>query len=148
ISMKMKDSMQGPRRIDIAPDGLPTLGEMMMFRLYRAWSAGNPIFTSLCEGRFNITRREWRLLAIAVQHVSLTSTQLAHAAALDAPRTSRAVGSLCDKGLLARSRDPDDARTVHISVTEQGLNLYRQIMPVVASLNDVIFQDLDANELQ
>lgn len=144
----MTDSIQGALRTAAAPDGLPTLGEMMMFRLYRAWSAGNPIFTRLCEGRFNITRREWRLLAIAVQHASLTSTQLAHAAALDAPRTSRAVSSLCGKGLLARSRDPGDARTVHVSVTEQGLGLYQQIMPVVASLNDVIFQDLDASELQ
>src|SRR3546814_11030975 len=93
----MTDSIQGALRTAVAPDGLPTLGEMMMFRLYRAWSAGNPIFTRLCEGRFNITRREWRLLAIAVQHASLTSTQLAHAAALDAPRTSRAVSSLCGK---------------------------------------------------
>lgn len=130
------------------PDPLPTLGDMMMFKLYRAWSAGNPIFTRLCEGRFNITRREWRLLAIAVQHDSLTSTQLAQAAALDAPRTSRALGSLCGKGLLLRSRDPADARTVHISVTQQGAGLYRQIMPIVASLNEVIFQDLDAEELQ
>jgi DNA-binding MarR family transcriptional regulator len=132
----------------IPPDRPPTLGDMMMFRLYRAWSAGNPIFTRLCEGRFNITRREWRLLAIAVQHGSLTSTQLAHAAALDAPRTSRAVGTLCGKGLLSRSRDPGDARTVHISVTQEGLRLHHEIMPVVASLNDVIFQDLDAGELQ
>ncbi|NYT84007.1 winged helix-turn-helix transcriptional regulator [Pusillimonas harenae] len=129
-------------------DELPTLGDLMMFRLYRAWSAGNPIFTRLCEGRFNITRREWRLLAIAAQHDSLTSTQLAHAAILDTPRTSRAVSSLCSKGLLARSRDSGDARTVHISITCQGRTLYHQIMPVVVSLNNMIFQDLDAAELQ
>lgn len=126
----------------------PTLEDMMMFKLYRAWSAGNPIFTRLCEGRFNITRREWRLLAIAVRHDSLTSTQLAQAVGLDAPRTSRAISSLCGKGLLLRSRDPGDARTVHVSVTQQGALLYQAIMPVVASLNDTIFQDLDAGELQ
>lgn len=127
-------------------DGMPTLEDMMMFRLYRAWSAGNPIFTRLCEGRFNITRREWRLLAIAVQHDSLTSTQLAKAVALDAPRTSRAVGSLCSKGLLKRSRDPRDARTVHVTVTQAGVSLYREIMPAIASLNEVVFQDLHADE--
>ncbi|MFW7341628.1 MarR family winged helix-turn-helix transcriptional regulator [Pollutimonas sp. H1-120] len=148
MGIKTTDSIQGSARAADVPGRLPTLGDMMMFRLYRAWSAGNPIFTRLCEGRFNITRREWRLLAIAVQYDSLTSTQLAQAAALDAPRTSRAVGSLYGKGLLARSRDPGDARTVHISVTRQGVDMYREIMPVVASLNDVIFQDLDANELQ
>ncbi|MCC2596970.1 MarR family winged helix-turn-helix transcriptional regulator [Pusillimonas sp. MFBS29] len=141
----------GPMKsIDTAglPDSLPTLDDMLMFKLYRAWSAGNPIFTRLCEGRFNITRREWRLLAIAGQYDSLTSTRLAHVAALDAPRTSRAVGSLCRKGLLERRRDPDDARTVHISVTQRGRSLYHELMPLVASLNEVIFQDLDSGELQ
>ncbi|HEY9571493.1 MAG TPA: MarR family winged helix-turn-helix transcriptional regulator [Pusillimonas sp.] len=144
----MTDLMQQPTRVAGLPDGLPKLGDMMMFRLYCAWAAGNPIFTRLCEGRFNITRREWRLLAIAVQHDRLTSTELTHAVALDAPRTSRAVGTLCNKGLLERSRDASDARTVHISVTQQGLRLYQEIMPMVVSLNEVIFQDLDAGELQ
>lgn len=148
MDLKPSDFMPKPNRKSNLSNQPPTLGDMMMFRLYRAWSAGNPIFTRLCEGRFNITRREWRLLAIAVQHDRLTSTQLAHAVALDAPRTSRAVGTLCGKGLLARSRDAGDARTVHISVTPQGLRLYQEIMPVVASLNDGIFQDLNADELQ
>src|SRR5690606_13020476 len=89
-------------------NSLPKLGDMMMFRLYRAWAAGNPIFTRLCEGRFNITRREWRLLAIAVQHDRLTSTEMTHAVGLDGPRTSRAVGTLCNKGLLERRRDSGD----------------------------------------
>jgi DNA-binding MarR family transcriptional regulator len=129
-------------------NSLPKLGDMMMFRLYRAWAAGNPIFTRLCEGRFSITRREWRLLAIAVQHDRLTSTEMTQAVGLDGPRTSRAVGTLCNKGLLQRRRDSGDARTVHISVTQQGLRLYQEIMPLVVSLNDVIFQDLDADELQ
>ncbi len=148
MNMKKTDPPQASDRDQDVAEYLPTLDDMMMFRLYRAWSAGNPIFTRLCEGRFNITRREWRLLAVGVQHDRLTSTQLARAVGLDAPRTSRAIGTLCSKGLLMRSRDPDDARTVHISVTPQGLRLYRQIMPVVASLNKEIFQDLDADELR
>nr|WP_202411588.1 MarR family winged helix-turn-helix transcriptional regulator [Paracandidimonas lactea] len=120
---------------------------MMMFRLYRAWSAGNPIFTRLCEGRFNITRREWRILAIACMHHTLTSTALAEAASLDAARTSRAVGSLCEKGLLARARDERDARIVHVSVTEHGMQRYHDIMPIVASLNEEVFQDLSPTEI-
>lgn len=148
MNMETTGRMQESARTASVPNRLPKLGDMMMFRLYRAWSAGNPIFTRLCEGRFNITRREWRLLAIAVQYDRLTSTQMTHAVGLDAPRTSRAVGALCNKGLLERSRDSVDARTVHISVTQQGLRLYQEIMPMVVSLNDVIFQDLDAGELQ
>jgi len=126
---------------------LPTLNDMTMFRLYRAWSAANPIFTRLCEGRYGITRREWRILAIVTQHETLTSTQAAQAAALDGARTSRAIGALCAKGLLARRRASDDARTVHVFATEAGHALYREMMPVIASLNGLVFQDLSAREL-
>lgn len=125
----------------------PTLPAMMMFQLYRAWSAGNPIFIRLCEGRFNITRREWRILAIACMHPALTGTALAEAAALDTARCSRAVSTLCEKGLLKRTRDTKDTRVVHVSVTELGMQRYKEVMPIVASLNEEIFQDLSAAEM-
>lgn len=125
----------------------PTLPAMMMFQLYRAWSAGNPIFIRLCEGRFNITRREWRILAIANMHPALTGTALAEAAALDTARCSRAVSTLCEKGLLKRTRDTKDTRVVHVSVTELGVQRYKEVMPIVASLNEEIFQDLSAVEM-
>ncbi len=125
----------------------PTLPAMMMFQLYRAWSAGNPIFTRLCEGRFNITRREWRILATACMHSALTSTALAEAALLDAARCSRAVGSLCEKGLLMRTRDTRDTRIVRVSVTDMGRQRYGEVMPVVAALNEEIFQDISPAEM-
>ncbi|MBX6964434.1 MarR family winged helix-turn-helix transcriptional regulator [Alcaligenes faecalis] len=125
----------------------PTLPAMMMFQLYRAWSAGNPIFIRLCEGRFNITRREWRILAIACMHPALTGTALAEAVSLDSARCSRAVSTLCEKGLLKRTRDIKDTRVVHVSVTELGMQRYKEVMPIVASLNEEIFQDLSAAEM-
>ncbi|TEA79508.1 MarR family winged helix-turn-helix transcriptional regulator [Allopusillimonas ginsengisoli] len=139
-------SFSAPHR-DPKASHSPTLHDMMMFRLYRAWSAGNPIFTRLCEGRFNITRREWRILAIVAQHGALTSTDLAHAAALDAARTSRAISTLCQKKLLERTRGQPDARTVQVSASSAGMQLYEEIMPIVADLNDLIFQDLSSQEL-
>lgn len=128
-------------------DGGPTLPAMMMFQLYRAWSAGNPIFIRLCEGRFNITRREWRILAIACMHPALTGSALAQAVALDGARCSRAVSSLCEKGLLKRTRDTLDTRVVHISVTELGRQRYGEMMPIIVSLNEEIFQDLSQAEM-
>ena len=40
----------------------------------------NPVFVRLCEGRYGITRREWRLLACAVEGGIMTSAELAAAA--------------------------------------------------------------------
>lgn len=119
-----------------------------MFRLYQAWSKANPIFTRLCEGRFNITRREWRILATVATRCSLTSAALARAANLDTVRTSRTISTLCEKGWLVRKRAGQDARIVFIEASDAGLRLYQQIMPTVTDLNVQITQDLNEEELR
>ena len=93
------------------------LAEMLMYRLYQAWSQSNPVFVRLCEGRFGITRREWRLLACAVEGGIMTSAELAAAAKLDLARTSRTLGALCGKRLAAaparQRRPPGGAHRGH-----------------------------------
>jgi MarR family transcriptional repressor of emrRAB len=125
-----------------------TIREMTAFRLYTAWSSANPIFTRLCEGQYNITRREWRLLATVVNHARLTSSQLAAEAGLDAVRTSRAITALCTKGWLQRERAPHDGRTVHVAATPAGRTLYETMMPAIMELNQLITQDLSRAEVE
>ena len=116
------------------PDKPATLRDMVVFRIYRAWSAANPIFTRLCEGRFNITRREWRILATSVTHGRLGSAALAKAAMLDSVRTSRSITALCAKGWLQRQRDTRDARNIYVEASPAGLDLYRRIMPIIIGI--------------
>lgn len=137
----------GPGCAAEVPGGA-TLRDMVVFRIYRAWSAANPIFTRLCEGRFNITRREWRILATSVAHGRLGSAALARAAKLDSVRTSRTISSLCEKGWMLRQRDTRDARNIFVEASPQGLELYRLIMPTVVELNAQVTQDLEAEELR
>jgi len=125
---------------------LPPLEEMVMFRLYAAWSRASPVFVRLSEGQFGITRREWRVLAAAVAHGPMTSAGLAAAAGLDLVRTSRALGTLCDKGWLQRIPDPRDGRVVHVHVTEAGHGLYAGLMPEILRLNDILTTDLSTEE--
>ena len=132
---------------DSRSDAANSIRQMTAFHIYQAWSSANPMFTRLCEGRFNITRREWRILGTAVDANGITSSELARAAGLDVARTSRAVTTLCQKGWLRRERAKHDGRTVHIHVTLAGRRLYDTIMPEVCRLNQLITQDLSAGEI-
>ncbi|CAB3704818.1 MarR family winged helix-turn-helix transcriptional regulator [Achromobacter sp. SIMBA_011] len=123
------------------------LAGMLMYQLYQAWAQSNPVFVRLCEGRFGITRREWRLLACAVEGGIMTSAELAAAARLDLARTSRTLGSLCEKGWLRRLPDSADRRVVRVEATAEGLDRYRALLPEVVRLNDLLVQDLDAAEV-
>ncbi|MGE4370575.1 MAG: MarR family winged helix-turn-helix transcriptional regulator [Burkholderiaceae bacterium] len=121
---------------------------MTVFHIYHAWSQANPVFTRLCEGKFNITRREWRILATLVTHPPLSSSALARAASLDAARTSRALTSLTQKGWVVRERAAKNARSVIVQATDQGKALYHRLLPEVTQLNALITQDLTAGELE
>lgn len=130
------------------PEAASGLHDMFMYQLYQAWSQANPVFVRLCEGRFGITRREWRVLACSVEGGSLTSTELAAAAQLDLVRTSRTLGVLCDKGWLLRVPHPDDRRVVRVEPTEAGRACYRDMLPEVRKLNQLLTQDLTQEEIQ
>lgn len=123
------------------------LADMLMYRLYQAWSQSNPVFVRMCEGRFGITRREWRILACAVEGGIMASAELAAAAKLDLARTSRTLGALCEKGWLRRLPDSADRRVVRVEATEDGLARYRALLPEVAHLNDLLVQDLNPGEI-
>ncbi len=131
----------------IPESGPRQLSDMLMYRLYQAWSQANPVFLRLCEGRFGITRREWRVLASAVEGGIMNSAELAAAAKLDPVRTSRTLGTLCEKGWLRRLHDGADRRMVRVEATDEGIACYRALFPEVSHLNDLLVQDLSDEEV-
>ena len=83
-----------------------SLDDLLLYRLSRLLAVAGSLVIRLCEGRFGITRREWQLIATLACHGELNSSQLAEHAQLDRARTSRAIGSLVDKGLASRTVPP------------------------------------------
>lgn len=97
----------------------------------------------LCEGRFGITRREWRLIATLAGNGTLGSSQLAEHAQLDRARTSRAVSSLVDKGLVSREQPAGDRRHVRLCLTSAGTKLHAELYPLVCAINTELLGALD-----
>lgn len=78
-----------------------SMDDLLLFRISRILGVGGSLVIRLCEGRFGITRREWRIIALLHQGDSLLSSELALRAQLDRARTSRAIGSLVSKKCLS-----------------------------------------------
>ena len=49
------------------------LDDLLLYRLSRLLSVGGSMVIRLCEGRFGITRREWRVIARLAQEQELLS---------------------------------------------------------------------------
>jgi len=81
----------------------------------------------------------------------MTVTQVAHAAAMDAPATTVAVNDLEDRGLVVRQTDPTNRRCKVVSLTGAGRAMVDKIDAVadpapnaLASLDDAQLKDLKA----
>jgi len=124
------------------------LNDLLLYRISHLLSvAGAPVIR-LCEGRFGITRREWRVLALLAQEEGLLSSQLAERAQLDRARTSKAITSLVSKRLLLREQRPSDRRQVRIVLTEEGRGIYQTLFPLVLEINQGLLLNLSENEVR
>lgn len=81
--------------------------------------------------RFNLSRHEWRVLAVLAQEAPLTAMEVAERTSMDKVQVSRAVAKLIAAGRVARETDPDDRRRTPLRPTPAGRALYRRIVPLV-----------------
>ena len=128
-----------------APTPRP-LDDLLLYRLSRLLSVAGGMVIRLCEGRFGITRREWRLVAVLASRGALGSSQLAEHAQLDRARTSKAVGSLVVKGVVSREQPAGDRRHVLLRLTPKGEALYAELYPLVSAINAELLGALGADE--
>lgn len=120
--------------------------DLFLFRLNRlAANAGRPLIR-LCEGKYGITRREWRLIVILAQDGPQLSTALADRASIEPARTSRAITELEEKGLAGRTRRANDRRFVEIALTDEGRRVYESLYPMVEAINEKLLAGLSESE--
>ena len=124
------------------------LDDLLLYRLSRLLAVAGSMVIKLCEGRFGITRREWRLLATLASRGELSSSQLAEHAQLDRARTSKAVGPMVAKGLISREHPAGDRRQVLLRLTERGHGLYDELFPMVTQINAELLSALDATAVE
>jgi DNA-binding MarR family transcriptional regulator len=123
------------------------LSELLLFRLARLVAAGGAQVIRLCEGQYNITRREWRLIAALSQHGTMLSSALADHIQLERGPTSKAVSDLVAKGLAVRRPRPNDRRQVDIELTPAAHAIYKALFPQVVQINKDLLAALSPAEV-
>lgn len=124
-----------------------SVDDLFLYRLARLQAVAGSMVVRLCEGRFGITRREWRLLLILAEQGPLQPSQLADQAQLDRTRTSRNITSLAQKKLIERLPCTGDGRRTILAVTESGRELHAALFPQVADINRALLAGLPDAEV-
>jgi DNA-binding MarR family transcriptional regulator len=124
-----------------------TVDDLLNYRLSRLFAASGAMVIRLCEGRYGITRREWRLIALLAAHGAMSPSELAQRAHLERARTSRHITELTEKRLIRRVRDAEDGRRAEVDLTEEGRRLYDELFPQSVHFNCEVLSVLSPSEL-
>jgi len=121
--------------------------DLLNYRLLRLFSlAGAPV-VRLCEGRYGVTRREFRLLTLVVDGGPMSPSRLSELAHLDAARASRVIAALIRKQLVRRELQDSDRRHAVIAATPAGRELHAELFPQIAGINGRLVEVLDGRQV-
>lgn len=123
------------------------VGDLLNYRLNLLLAVSGAMVTRLCEGKYGITRREWRLICILSEHGAMSPSELAMYAHLERARVSRHITGLVARNLVARSSVPGDRRRAQVKLMPSGQKLHAELFPQSVRFNNLVLQALTPAEL-
>jgi DNA-binding MarR family transcriptional regulator len=122
---------------EVAPDSVPARLALVVGRLNRRLGAGSG---GLSHGLLTA-------LATVAKKGSLRMADLAQLELVSAPGMTRVVAELENRGLVARSVDPDDRRAFRIQITQAGTDAVLRARAARSLIVADLLRELDATEL-
>jgi len=98
------------------------------------------------EQRFSLTPAEWRVIAVLGEESGLSAGQVAKRTAMDKVAISRAVNNLITVGRLERFFSEHDKRRSILTLSEEGRDVYEQVVPLALSYEATLLQELTEKE--
>lgn len=120
--------------------------ELFSFQLQRLAGLSTRIAALAIRPKFGVTPREWRALAVLSYLNEAPLQVLARHSGLLKSQMSRTVSILIERGLIQRSSNPDDGRSVLLRLSDEGERVAGQILAESHARNDAMLADLSAAE--
>lgn len=104
------------------------LDAFLPYRLNRAAEFVSRRFSAGYKARYNLTRPEWRTLALLGACPGMTATEIGRHSSMHKTKVSRAVFALETRNWLVRRGDKDDRRIERLELTETGQHAFRDLV--------------------
>ena len=124
-----------------------SLTDFLPYKLAVVTESMARVFTECDGGSFNLTRPEWRALAVIAEFGTLSPTAVGQRTAMDKVKVSRAAQSLVAKGMLRQTQDPADGRGRLLRLTRKGVATHARMVPVMLKMQSTLFEDLSRAEM-
>lgn len=100
------------------------------------------------ESEVDVTPSQLSALATLERNGTITIGELASIECIRPPTMTRIVAALEELGLVKRSRDPNDRRACHVSVTDKGTDSLRRIRDARSAFLAERLAGLDAADIE
>lgn len=100
----------------------------------------------LYSKQYNIAPAEWKVMANLTRHPDTSAAEVGEKTAMDKVAVSRAVTTLCNRGLVHKTFAKEDRRRSVLNLTKKGLETYHQIEPLVINFENYLKQALSEEE--
>ncbi len=97
---------------------------------------------------YGVTPEQWVLFARLSEKEGISPTDLSKTSLRDKPYTTRLIDKLEDKGLIRREESQNDKRSSLIFLTEKGGEIRKEILPIIAELNQWVMATISEEEVR
>lgn len=122
------------------------LADFLPYRLSITSNAISSLIAQRYRARFGLKIPEWRIMAVLGDARTATQRELTDATLMDKVAVNRACKVLEERGLVKRLPNTQDGRSHLLELTEDGLAVYSEIMPIARNSEREIFSTLSETE--
>lgn len=123
--------------------------ELESFLPYRLSVLSNTLSQAIArvyDKRFDLSVTEWRAMAVLGYRTDISAREVAERTAMDKVAISRAVARLLKKGLIERTTSRHDKRQSVLRLSDEGWEIYDQVVPLALDHEKRLLAHLDAAE--
>jgi len=122
------------------------LSDFLPYRISVLANRTSQALANKYQGEFQITRQQWRVIAVLGEESNLSAAQVVVRTAMDTVAVSRAVNTLKDTKLIKQQVDKKDKRRSVLKLSAKGQRTYNAIVPIAAAYEDKIMRQLTKKE--
>lgn len=120
--------------------------DLFSFQLQRLAALSSRIAFLSIGPRYGLTVREWRALAVLDYLKEAPLQLLANHSGLLKSQMSRVVSGLIERGLISRSENPEDGRSILLRLTGEGRAIVAQILTDSEHRNEMMLSSLSPED--
>lgn len=123
------------------------LGSFFPYKVRVFGTAVSSAVSSVYRERYGLSVSEWRTMAILGRNQALSASEIVERSSMDKVNVSRAVQALRKKEFLRRDIDGEDRRKSVLRLTDKGLAIFNDVIPLVQDVETALTDNLSADEL-